>query len=84
MVCSKAFLLHLFSSIFSSSTFPALQKDYILVYAGHAQKVLTCLSPHGNEFVDRIADLREFLFILCHNIVFIHFFIVMQVIGKCL
>ena len=57
---------------------------HILIYAGHAQKVHTCSSPHGDEFVDRIADLGEFFFILCHDIVFIHFFIMMQIISKCL
>ena len=87
-VCSgkadnKIFLLHRSSIFFFSSTFSVPQSDSILLYA---ERWIWCvfLPAHGDQFIDRISSLRKLFFILSHDIPFIHFFIMMKIISKCL
>lgn len=71
--------------------FPSIKIFFLYLYAGTGNGcIVLCLfaDPQklfftsGDQFADRISHRRKFLFILCHNISFYHFFFMMKV--KCM
>lgn len=74
--CLPAFSLHRHSPLREMAI------NYYMPDAGERFRGL--LSSYSDKFVDRIPALRKLLLILCHNIIFVHFFIMMQIISKCL